>query len=144
MVILWGEDRRGSEVLDSTGTQEERQAHRTRTKSPMTNTVPRDSHHNASLHISRRIWKVIVTAASPPLLSSTSPTACLGPSPASSPAPARHASSLPLCLRPQTHLPLAWPPAPSGLVFDFKLVDCSAKRRKMSVGAGGADVTQEK
>lgn len=62
-----------------------------------------------------------------------------GQSPA--PAPACPASSL---LPTQPHLPLTWPSAHSGLVIGFKLVDCSAKGRKMLVEAVIEHVAWEK
>lgn len=43
-----------------------------RNPSPVTNTVPRDSQHSALLPVSGRIWKVFVTAAIPPAISSVS------------------------------------------------------------------------
>lgn len=107
---------------------EGRQAHG-QAQSPMTNTVPRDSEHSALLPVSGRIWKMFVTAANPPVISSISPTGLLRTHSWSElypcPCPCRP------CFQPQPHLPLAWPSAHSGLVFDFKLVDCSAKGRKM-------------
>ena len=107
---------------------EGRQAHG-QAQSPVTNTVPRDSEHSALLPVSGRIWKMFVTAANPPVTSSISPTGlpCMRSWSEPYPCPC---SCLP-CFQSQPHLPLAWPSAHSGLVFDFKLVDCSAKGRKM-------------